>query len=158
MTKERNCVIFSSFWSNSQSPKSTPVSSALRRIQKLEKRLDRVCAELEGEKNKNRYMQAQLQSMHEARAEDGEIVLCSVFMDEACFIMSPNEDTYACAVARQKALAVQVTTRFGNDSATAAKTEGLQGINRRKSLPSEEEDQRTFHFIRGVFGARALTV
>ena len=46
-------------------------------------------------------MQAQLQPIQEARAEDEEMGLCLVFMDEARFNMSPVEDTYACAVARR---------------------------------------------------------
>ena len=60
-------------------------------------------------------------------------------------------DTYACAVARQNALAAQVIAKFGIDSATGV------ARTRRKSLPSEAEDQGGFHFIREVFGARAFT-
>ena len=135
--------------------KLLPVNSALRWIEKLEKRFDQVCVELEDEKNKHVYLQAQLQPMQEARAEHKEIGLGPVFMDDARFTMSPVVDTFACAVARQNALAVQVTAKFGNDNATTA---AVQKITRRKSLPCEAEDQGGFHFIRGVFGARAFTV
>lgn len=134
---------------------SLPVNSALRQIEKLEKRLDRVRTELEREKNKNLYLQAQLQPLQEARAEDKETGLIPVFMDEARFTTSPVDDTYACTVARRNALAVQVTAKFGNDTAT---TEAMQVFTGRKSLPNEVEDQGGFHFIRGVFGTRAFTV
>lgn len=127
----------------------------MRQIKKLEKQLVRVLTELESEKNKNLYLQAQLQPLQEARAEDKEIGLIPVFMDEARFTVSPVEDTFACAIARRNALAVQVIAKFGNDSAT---TEAMQGITRHKSLPSEAEDRGGFHFIRGVFGTRAFTV
>ena len=157
MKKGRNCVSIATFTGNRHRLylNSLPVNSALQRIEKLEKRFDRVCVELEDEKNKNLYLQAQLQPMQEAGAEDKEVGLGPVFMDEARFTMSPVVDTFACAVARQNALAVQVTAKFGNDSATTA---AMQKITRRKSLPSEAEDQGGFHFIRGVFGARTFTV
>lgn len=70
-------------------------------------------------------MQAQLQPIQEARAEDKEMGLCPVFMDEAHFTMLPIEDTYACAVARQNALAVQVTAKFATDSATTTRVDNL---------------------------------
>ena len=127
----------------------------MRQIKKLEKQLDRVLTELEGEKNKNLYLQAQLQPLQEARVEDKEIGLISVFMDEARFTVSPVVDTFACAVARRNALAVQIKAKFVNDNTT---TEAMQGITRRKSLPSEAEDRGGLHFRRGVFGTRAFTV
>ncbi len=135
---------------------SLPVNSALRRIEKLEKRFDQACAELEDEENKNLYLQAQLQPMQEARAQDKEIGQAQDFMDEPRFTMSPVEDTYACAIARQNALAVQVRAKFGNDTVSKAAMQRI--ITRRESLPSEAEDRGRFHFLREVFGARAFTV
>lgn len=126
----------------------------MRQIKNLEKHLDQVRAKLEDEKNKNLYLQAQLQPVQEAQAETEEIGMVPAFIDEPHFTMSPVVDTYACAIARQNALAVQVAARFENDSAT---TEAIQGITGRKSLPGEAEDQGGFHFIQGVFGTRALT-
>ncbi len=128
----------------------------MRRIKKLEKRFDQACAELEEEKNKNLYLQAQLQPMQEARAEDKEIGHAQGFMDEPRFTMSPVDDTYACAIARQNALAVQVRAKFRNDTVSKAAMQRI--ITRRESLPSEAEDRGRFHFIREVFGARAFTV
>ena len=75
-------------------------------------------------------------------------------MDETWFTMSPVDDTYACAVAREKAFAAHVTANSRNDNAAK---EIMQGITRQESLPSKAEDQERFHFIREVFGARACT-
>ncbi|CAD6592287.1 MAG: hypothetical protein ASARMPRED_006156 [Alectoria sarmentosa] len=131
------------------------INSALRQIKKLEKRLDRVRIKLEDNGNEELYLQAQLQPMQEARAKYKEIGQAPVFMDEACFTVWPADDTYACAVARRKALAAQVIAKSGNDITI---TEALQGIAMRKSLPNEAEDQGCFHFMRGIFGTRAFTV
>ena len=101
----------------------------MRRIKKLEKRFDQACAELEDEKIKNLYLQAQLQSMQEARAEDKEIGQAQDFMDEPRFTMSPVDDTYACAIARQNALAVQVRAKFRNDTVSTAAMQRTGGAS-----------------------------
>ena len=129
--------------------KYLPVRSALQRFRKLEKRFDQVCAELKDEQNKNFYLQAQ-----EVRAEIKEIGPAPVSMNETRFTMSPVDDTYACAVAREKAFAAHFMTKFRNDNAAK---EIIQGITRQESLPSKAEDQGRFHFIREVFGTRACT-
>ena len=128
----------------------------MRRIEKLEKRFDQACAELEDEKDKNLYLQAQLQPMQETCAEDKKIGQAQVYMGEPCFTRSPVNDTFACAIARQNALAVQVRAKFGNE--IVSKTAMQRIRTRRESLPSEAEDRGRFHFIREVFGARAFTV
>lgn len=94
-------------------------------------------------------MQAQ-----ETRAEIKEIGPAPVSMNETLITMSPVADTYACAVAREKAFAAHFTVKFRNDSAAK---EIMQGITRQESLPSKAEDQGRFHFIREVFGTRACT-
>ena len=131
-----------------------PANSTLRNIKKLEKRLDQVRAELEGEKNKILYW---LQPTHEVRAEEEEIRLAPVFTDEVYFTMSPVDDSYACAVARQNALAAHVRAQFRTESTNNATREAMHVTARRKSLPSETEDHGRFHFIREVFGKRAYT-
>lgn len=83
------------------------------------------------------------------------IGLTPVFFDEARFTTSPVVDTYACAIARQNALAIQVMAKFESNSTATVATEG---IVRRKSLAGEAEDQGRFHFIREVFSTRAYTV
>ena len=134
--------------------KPLPANSTLRNIKKLEKRLDQVRAELDGEKNKILYW---LQPTHEVRAEDKEIGLAPVFTDEVYFTMSPVDDTYACAVARQNALAAHVRANFRTESTNNAIREAMHVTARRKSLPSETEDRGRFHFIREVFGKKAYT-
>ena len=75
-------------------------------------------------------------------------------MNETRFTVSPVDDTYACAVAREKALAAHFTAKFRNDNAAK---EIMQGLTRQESLPGKAEDPGRFHFIREVFGTRACT-
>ena len=119
----------------------------MRRIQKLEKRLDRVCAKLEDEKNKNLYMQAQLQTIQEARAEDEEMRLSSLHGRGPLHYVA-NRGYLCLRCCTQNALAVQVAAKFATDSATTTRVDNLQ-ISR---CPAR---QRT---MRGVCGARAFTV